>query len=162
MTNMLQRRATAAVAVAASATAVVVYSPQLLTDSGQFSRVPLVLRVGWLVLMLLAPPLVAFLAARRRGGSAARVSIWVGTPLPLLALLLVWLDVWLEVRSGYLLAGSGEEAMSYGIGTTMGVLGGGVLTVLVTVAARTGVVAGRRDRDRSGSMAATGSRSSGR
>lgn len=161
MTNMLQRRATAAVAVAASATAVAVYSPQLLTDSGQFARVPLVLRVGWLVLMLLAPPLVAFLAARLCGGSAARVSIWVGTPLPVLALLLVWLDVWLEVRSGYLLAGSGEEAMSYGIGTTMGVLCGGVLMVLVTVAARTGVVAGRRGRDRSGSMAATGWRSSG-
>lgn len=147
MAALLHKHPTASVSAAATATLVAAYSPQLLMDAGQFARLPLALRLGWLALLVVAPPFVAFVAARRHRRTSAWTWLGVGLPVPVAAALLVWLDVSLEVRSGYLLAGSGEEAMAYGIGTALGIAGGIVLAVLVTTAAW---------------MGATGSRSSGR
>lgn len=162
MNTLMRRHPAATVAAAAAAALVAAYSPQLLMDSSQFAHLPLAMRLGWLALVLVAPPLVAFVASRRHGRTSAGASFWVGLPLPVAATLLVWLDVWLEVRSGYLLAGSGEEAMAYGIGTVSGVAGGTLLAALVTAAAWMGTGAGRRGTGRPAYAAATGSRSCGR
>jgi hypothetical protein len=55
-----------------------------------------------------------------------------------LAVGLMWLDIWLDVRSGYLLAGSGEVQMALGFGTAMAAGVGLLLTVLVVAAGRFG------------------------
>ena len=47
-------------------------------------------------------------------------------------------NTWLEVRSGYLLAGSGEESMAYGFGTSVGGVGGIVTAILVVYGAKFG------------------------
>jgi hypothetical protein len=67
-----------------------------------------------------------------------------GVPQVVLTVALIRLDTWLDVRSGYLLAGSGEEAMAYGLGTIIGALLGLVLAVLVTAGALLGSRASRR------------------
>ena len=69
---------------------------------------------------------------------------WTALPQVLVVPLMVWLDVWHDVRSGYLLEGSGEEAMAFGIGTVIGVLTGIVLLVLVGFAGRIGAWLGSR------------------
>jgi uncharacterized membrane protein len=51
---------------------------------------------------------------------------------------MVWLDVWLDVQNGNLLRGSGEEAMSYGLGTLAGLVAGVILVVLVAFTSRLG------------------------
>ena len=121
------------------AATVVVYGPQLVTNAGQWDDVVPVVAIGWLIVLLLAAPVVAFLMNRRRPfATDASRALQSALPQLPLAVGLVLLDVWLEVRTGYLLAGSGEEAMSYGIG---GVLSGAVgllLTMLVAVGARLG------------------------
>ena len=93
----------------------------------------------WLVMLLAAAPSVAALVNRRTpAATTALRALVVGAPQLPTALGLVALDVWLEVRSGYLLAGSGEEAMAFGIGTILGAAGGLVLALLVAVAAHLG------------------------
>ena len=67
---------------------------------------------------------------------------WAALPQVAIVPLMVRLDVWLDVRSGYLLRDSGEEAMAYGIGTVFGVLVGIVLVVLVGFAGRLGASLG--------------------
>ena len=130
----------AAIAAAALAATAVAYSPQLVTDAGQVSRAPAALTWAWLVLLLVAAPVVAGVLARRwRPVAGVAQALLVGLPQLLAVLALVRLDVWLEVRSGYLLAGSGEEAMAYGIGTAVGAVAGAVLTVLVAAAVPLGV-----------------------
>jgi hypothetical protein len=47
----------------------------------------------------------------------------------------MWIDIWLDVRSGYLIAESGEVEMARGFGTVMAVGVGLLLTVLVLAAA---------------------------
>lgn len=126
-------------ALGPAAATMVVYSPQVLTDSDQMSGLPLALGLLWAVLLLLAAPVVAWGLGRRgvrpkTGRTYALVGLTqVGT-----ALVLVRLDTWLEVRSGYLLAGSGEEAMSYGIGTWIGGVFGIVIALLVIYGAKLG------------------------
>lgn len=162
MKTLMHRHPAATVSAAAAAALVAAYSPQLLMDSGQFASLPLAMRLGWLALVLASPPLVAFLVSRRHRRTSAGTWFWVGLPLPVAATLLARLDVWLEVRSGYLLAGSGEEAMAYGIGTAVGIAGGTLLAALVTAAAWMGTGAGRRGTGAPAYAAAKGSRSYGR
>jgi hypothetical protein len=162
MKALMRRHPAATVSVAGAAALVTAYSPQLLMDSSQFAHLPLAMRLGWLALVLVAPPLVAFIASLPHRRTSARTWFWVGLPLPVAATLLVWLDVWLEVRSGYLLAGSGEEAMAYGIGTASGLAGGTLLAALVTAATWMGTGAERRGTGVPAYAAATGSRSCGR
>lgn len=129
------RRVLPAALLAVAATAVV-YAPQLVTDAGDMSRVPGPVMAVWLILLLAAAPTVAALLNRRTpAATTALRALAVGAPQVPTAFGLVALDVWLEVRSGYLLAGSGEEAMAYGIGTLLGAVGGLVLALLVAVAA---------------------------
>ncbi len=54
------------------------------------------------------------------------------------------LDAWMEVQRGYLLRGSGEEAMSYGLGFFLGVIVGIILLVLVGFTGRLGAWLGGR------------------
>lgn len=162
MKALMRKHPAAAVSIAGAAALVAAYSPQLLMDSAQFAHLPLAMRLGWLALVLAASPLVTFLVSRRRRRISARTWLLVGLPLPVAATLLVWLDVWLEVRSGYLLAGSGEEAMAYGIGTASGIAGGTLLAALVTAAAWMGTGAARRGTGAPALASATGSRSCGR
>ena len=129
------------VSLAASAVTVLLYLPQLLTDSGQVDDVPGAALLAWLVVWLMAAPvLAAVLSARRGRRTRPRTALLMGLPQLPVVLLLARLDVWLEVRSGYLLAGSGEEAMAYGVGSVAGALAGVLLTTLVTL----GVVLGSR------------------
>ncbi|HEV2073345.1 MAG TPA: hypothetical protein VGR29_06830 [Thermomicrobiales bacterium] len=94
---------------------------------------------GWLMLSI--APLVALLV-NGRWPAATNVSraFLVALPQLLVVISLARLDVWLDVRSGYLLRNSGEEAMAYGIGTTLGVIMGIVLVVLVASAGRLGAL----------------------
>lgn len=114
----------------------VVVSPLLILGT---TRGSLPVTLTGLLVLLVAAPLVAYLAARHH--PVARdlpASLLVGLPqLPLL-LLLVALAVWLDVRRGRLLAGSGEEAMSYGIGLTVALFVGTVLMLLVALGDRRG------------------------
>lgn len=114
----------------------VVFVPQLVTDTGQTERLSPLVNLLWVVLLLSVAPVVAGVMTRR---ADVRVDAWgallVGLPQVVTVPALVRLDVWLEVRSGYLLADSGEEAMSYGIGAVLGLIGGLVLVLLVSSAA---------------------------
>lgn len=93
----------------------------------------------WLVAFVAAAPLTAYLLNRRLHADLGVVeSLLVGLPqLPVIVVLSV-AGVWLDVQRGFLLAGSGEEAMSYGIGISVSAVAGAVLLVLVAVAARLG------------------------
>lgn len=127
------------IALLPAAATTVVYSPQLLTDSDQISRVPPPLILLWVVLLLSTAPAVAWGLSRR--GVRLKASgeyAFVGLTQVGIALILVRLDTWLEVRSGYLLAGSGEEAMSYGIGTVVGGVAGILIALLVVSGAKLG------------------------
>lgn len=123
-------------AVLPAAATIVVYLPQLLTDSDEMAAAPGAVMLAWLALLLLAAPLVAARLNRslRVPLTASRAMVLAGTQLAV-AVALVRLDAWLEVRSGYLLANSGEEAMAYGIGGVAGVLVGLVVGALVVLAA---------------------------
>lgn len=132
------RRALAQIASAALVATCVVFVPQLVTDAGQTERLSPLLNLAWLVLLLCVPA-VAGVTTRRLGVPADdRRALLVGLPQVVAVPSLVRLDVWLEVRSGYLIAGSGEEAMSYGIGSVLGLVVGLVLVLLVSAAARLG------------------------
>ena len=123
-------------AVLPAAATAVVYLPPLLTDSDEIAAAPAALVVAWFALLLLAAPLVAAWLNRslRVALNARRGLVLAGTQLAVAAAL-VRLDVWLEVRSGYLLANSGEEAMAYGIGGVLSGVVGGALGALVVLGA---------------------------
>ncbi len=128
-----------AVVLAPAATTFLVYLPELATDAGQMAELPTPARWAQMVLLFGAAPVVAAAIAKRtRAGVDRRAAAAAGLVQLAVAVVLVRLDVWIEVRTGYLLAGSGEEAMAYGLSTIAGVAGGLVLAVLVGLAARVG------------------------
>lgn len=121
-----------AIVVAPAVATFLVYLPQLVTDAGQVGQAPVALRWAWLLLLLLAAPVAAAaVAGRTRTARGRRAAVVAGVAQWVLCVVLVRLDVWLEVRSGYLLAGSGEEAMAYGLSTIAGMVGGLALGTLV-------------------------------
>jgi len=123
-----------------AAATTVVYAPQLLTDSDQMSGLPPAVGLLCIALLLLTAPAVAWGLGRRGVPLKASGAVMlVGLAQVVTALILVRLDTWLEVRSGYLLAGSGEEAMSYGIGALIGGIGGIVTAILVVYGAKFGL-----------------------
>ena len=61
---------------------------------------------------------------------------YAGIPQVLIPPAMVWLDFWLEVRSGYLLRGSDEDAIAYGL--LAAAIAGVILMVLVAGAGRLG------------------------
>lgn len=127
-------------ALAPAAATAVLYSPQLLTDPDQMSTLPPALGWLWVLMLLSAAPAVAWVIGRREGSRVpgGGRDVVAGLVQLVVAVILVRLDTWLEVRSGYLLAGSGEEAMSYGLGTSVAGLVGTVTGIAVICAVRLG------------------------
>lgn len=122
-------------AATSSAATTLLFIPILLRSPSTTEALPTL----WLVAFLAAAPFTAYLLNRRLQADLGIVeSLLVGLPqLPVIVLLSV-AGVWLDVQRGFLLAGSGEEAMSYGIGISVAVAAGFVLLVLVAAAARLG------------------------
>lgn len=124
-------------AVPAAVTAVV-FVPQLATDPTFAPALSLL----WLAVLLSAAPVVAAVLGRRLTAPLDRLQTWlVALPQLFVTVLLVRVDTWLEVRSGYLAPGSGELAMSYGLGLVLSLVIGWLLTCLVASAVH---LAGRR------------------
>ena len=146
MTANSTTSAAAVPALVAAAATTVVYLPQLTVNASQLDELPGVLRASWFLLLLVAAPVATYVVTRRTRLGARRTSgaalVLAGVPQVFLLLALTYLDVWLEVRSGYLLADSGEEAMAYGLSAIFGALLGLVLAALVTL----GAAVGRRSR----------------
>ena len=69
---------------------------------------------------------------------------WAALPQVFIVPVMVWLNVWVDVQSGYLLRNSSEESMAYGAGITFGVIVGLVLLWLVGFAGRVGAWLGSR------------------
>jgi MFS superfamily sulfate permease-like transporter len=85
---------------------------------------------------VVAAPVVTHVAVRRAPLLLSKAAILLlAVPQLLTLVILGWLDVWLEVHSGYLLDGSGEEAMAYGIGMMASTFLGGVIALFVFSAA---------------------------
>jgi hypothetical protein len=93
----------------------------------------------WFLVLVLAAPVTAVLVNRRRPVATRPARSWLLglTQLPL-AVGLMWIDISLDVRSGYLIAESGEVEMALAFGTVMAVGVGLLLSVLVYVAGRFG------------------------
>lgn len=120
------------VAAASVVATTLVFVPILVRSPSTTHAVP----PGWLLFLTLAAPLSAYLVSRLRGVVPSMLmSVLVGLPQVPLVVLLSALATWLDVRRGHLMAGSGEEAMSYGIGTTVAFAVG--IFLLVAVAAGT-------------------------
>lgn len=134
-----------------------VFVPELFRDPADTERAP-VLTIAWVVCLAGAAPLAAYVINRRKpiATDLLRTLLLALPQLPLLVLL-ARADVWLDVQRGYLLENSGEEAMSYGIGTTVAVAFGLLVVALVALAARSGTPrtnpAARVRRRRPGSLA---------
>lgn len=120
------------------------YSPMLLFRPNLWEDVPGAVHATWFALLVLAAPIVATLVNRRRPVATSATRAWLlGVPQLPLALGLMWLDIWLDVRSGYLLAGSGEVEMALGFGTVMATVIGVTLMLLVAAASRFGATRNR-------------------
>jgi hypothetical protein len=117
-----------------------VFSPGPLLDPDNYGAPAL----AWLAALLTAAPATAYLMNRRQPVVTTEgVGLWTGIPQLPLMLLLVRLDVWKDVRSGYYVAWSGEKQTAYGIGTFVAVVVGLVLTSVVARASTAGA-RGRR------------------
>lgn len=131
-----QHREAATVALCLAAVTGIVFVPQLATDPNDF---PAWLNLVWLALLLSAAPVAAFFLIRRRGCFLGASWSWMISLSQLaVTVALTRLDTWLEVRSGYLLAGSSEVAMSYGMGFVLSLVVGSVLALLVSIATGAG------------------------
>lgn len=125
----------ATVALVPTAATALVLIPMLLREPSTTEAVP----PAWLGVLLLAPPVTAYLASLRFGDGLHLTSyLLIGLPQLPLIMLLSTAAVWFDVQRGHLLAGSGEEAMSYGVGTAAAFVAGTILALLVAAAARLG------------------------
>lgn len=123
------------VAAASAAVTTLVFIPILVRSPSTTQAVS----PGWLVALILAAPLSAYLVSRLVGTALSlSLSLLTGAPQVPLMVLLSAAAVWLDVQRGHLVAGSGEEAMSYGIGTTVAVAVGILLLIAVAVGTRLG------------------------
>lgn len=123
------------VAAAPTAATLLVFIPALLRDPSTTEAVPAV----WLATLFLAAPFAAYLASRLLGVALNFSSaLLVGLPQLPLTILLSMAITWLAVHRGHLLAGSGEDAMSYVVGGILAFNAGTILLILVALAARIG------------------------
>ncbi len=100
-----------------------------------------------LVLLVVSAPAVALVVNWRWPAATNRDrATWAALPQVVVVPLMARLDTWMEVQRGYLLRGSGEEAMSYGLGLFLGLIVGIILLVLVGFTGRLGAWLGRRER----------------
>ena len=153
MQETTNRRHDAATTLLLAAVSGIVFVPQLATNPEDF---PAGLNPVWLALLLSAAPVAAFVLTRRRGPVGPAQLAVVSLSQLAITVALVRLDVWLDVRSGYLTAGSGDAAMAYGISFVLSFIVGALLAVLVNVGAGVG---GRRLlvlHDRDGGRRCTG------
>lgn len=128
-------RGTVGPAAASTAATALVFLPVLLRSPSTTQAVPPV----WLIALILAAPLTAYLVSRFRGITLSVFSsLLAGLPQLPLVLLMSTVAIWLDVQRGHLMAGSGEEAMSYGLGTSIAAIAGIILMILVAAAARMG------------------------
>ncbi len=124
-----------------------VYAPMFLFSADVWDDVPGFAGPVWAALLLLAAPVTALLVNRRWPvATTGRRAFLLGFPQLPLAVVLRWLDIWLDIRSGYLLADSGEVDMAYGYGTAMAVAFGLWLVLLVAAAAPFGAARHRFGR----------------
>ncbi len=113
------------------------YVPAFFSDPGARGSI-------WPAVALIAAPAAAYLVNRRRPvATNLRRALLIGLPQVPLSVALAMFDVWLDVRSGYLLADSGEEAMAYGFGSVFALGSGLALAALVAAAARFAVTRAR-------------------
>lgn len=130
-------------AVAPTAATALVFIPLLLRSPSTTEATPGL----WLVALVVAAPLAAYLTSRRLGVALNfPTALLVGLPQMPVTILLSMAAVWSDVQSGHLLPGSGEEAMSYGIGSSVASVAGAILLILVAVAARLGARPASRGR----------------
>jgi len=88
----------------------------------------------WLGLGMIVSPVAAHMISRRRPvATDLGRALLVGLPQVPLFVALMMFDVWLDIRNGYLLAGSGDVGMAVGLGTMVGLVAGVVLAGLVAV-----------------------------
>lgn len=121
-----------------AAVTLLLFGPEFFRDPADSEDAP-VLTLIWAGMVLVGAPATAFVMNRRVPlATDGKRGLLIGVPQLPLVVLLVAMDVWLDVQSGDLLAGSGEVAMAYGIGTTMAGIFGLLLAVLVAAAARSG------------------------
>ena len=132
------RRHDAATTLLLAAVSGIVFVPQLATNPEDLSAG---LNLVWLALLLSAAPVAAFVLTRRRGPLGPVQMEVVSLSQIGITVALVRLDTWLDVRSGYLTAGSGDAAMAYGFGFVLSLIVGALLAVLLVVGAGAG---GRR------------------
>ena len=93
----------------------------------------------WFLLLISAAPVVAYVVNRiRPTATDGNRAMWAGLPQVVTLPAMIRLDVWLDVRSGYYVAGSSEEAMAGGFGTMAGAVGGCVLMLLVARSGQAG------------------------
>lgn len=125
--------------ILALAVTTVLFAPHLLFNPEQEHVLPGAATALWWVVLAAAPATAAALANRRKpAATTIGRALAVGVPQWPLVVGLVLLDVWVDVRSGYLLAGSGEEAMSFGIGFVVAPVLGFMIAFIVTLAALVG------------------------
>ena len=120
--------------LAPTAATTVVYTPSLLFQPTLWENVPGYVSLVWLAVLISAAPVTAALVNRRRPVAVTHPRSWLlGLPQLPLVLGLAWFDIWLDVRSGYLLPGY-EVEVALGFGTIMAAGFGLLLTVLVNAA----------------------------
>ena len=135
----------AAALVPAAATAAV-FAPELFRNAAETAELSGVVKVGWLVLLLVAAPLAAAVVNLLRPVATNNDrAMWLALPQVAVFPALLSFDVWLDIRRGDLLRG--EDAADYGIFVTLGLFAGVVVTGLTAAGARYGAKrAGRRAR----------------
>ena len=120
----------------ALAVTAVIFAPTLLLNPDEMSDIPGFAVAIWLVLIAVCPATAAALANRRKPAATTMArALVIGGPQWPLVMGLVYLDVWIDVQSGHLMAGSGAEAMAFGVGLVFAAVPGVILTCAVTLAA---------------------------
>jgi hypothetical protein len=103
-----------------AAATTVVYTPMILSRPDLWDDLPGFIGPTCFAVLILAAPVTAALVNRRWPVATTTTrACLLGLPQLPLAIVLMRLDIWLDVRSGYLLAGSGEVEMALGWGTMM-------------------------------------------
>ena len=132
------RFATAALGPLAATT--VVGLPLLLAARlDAFWQAPAFLGPAWLVILVLAAPTTALIMNKRRPlATTLGRALLIGLPQLPLTVILMWIGIWLDVRSGEITAGTDMVQVALAVGTSLAAGLGLLLVLLVAAAARLG------------------------